>query len=240
MKYNRVDMKHLFPSLQIIIGGRSDWIIQYLCLMVDCNVRKCLASTWAQMLQTYACIRVCASDVSFIHLSLCPRGQSPTQRETMKSMTLESKAKWNIHLYMFRKETQTILWQIYTCMQEWDSCDMPGQLLRVCVCIHKKFSETVSVPAGGHSVVVSMSTTKFLLSTIERFSSPFLSPLLNQQDLPSPNVHWQGNSHRPRGLICSLMFHWTSPLSKKMWLIISSWSYYSSFYGPKAAWLAGG
>lgn len=135
MKYNRVDMKHLFPSLQMIIGGRSDWIIQYLRLAVDCNVRKCLASTWAQMLQTSACIRVCASDVSFIHLSLCPRGQSPTQRETKKSMTLESKAKCNIHLYLFRKETQTILWQIYTCMQEWDSCDMPGQLLRVCVCI---------------------------------------------------------------------------------------------------------
>lgn len=68
------------------------------------------------MLQTSACICVCPSGVSFSHQSLCPRGLSPTQKEAMKTMTLKLKANCNIHLYLFSKETQTILWQTYTCV----------------------------------------------------------------------------------------------------------------------------
>lgn len=107
-------------------------------------------------------------------------------------------------------------------------CAMLDQFLYVCVCVHwflkNNDKSSLSVPAGGHSAVVSTSTPRSLWSPTGHVSSPSLSPplsspvLLTSPHTPHFLLYWQGNSHHPSGLIYPLLFHWSCPSSKTVWL----------------------
>lgn len=105
-KNNRINMKHHFSSQFIVhcwwqnwlinmISALSGWLWRIAWLLFDLHMNRDVADV---------CVNVhLVFRSSVIYVCCCPRGLFSTQRETIKTMTLNWKANHNIHLYLFRK-----------------------------------------------------------------------------------------------------------------------------------------
>lgn len=145
------------------------------------------------------CTHVCPSGVSFIHLS--PRGWSPPRKETQPRPWHHDRRPTATNICIsLAKKTQTILWQTYTCMQEWGLCDTPGQLLCVSVCAQLG---TPSCSGLRLNAKVPAAYRRMPLS----FPAPQLTWSKKRHFLP----HWQGNFRHASGHVWSLMLHWSGP-----------------------------
>lgn len=85
------------------VSALSGWLWGDLWLLFGLHMSRDVADLCVRVhMHVFVCVHLVFRS-SVIHVSFCPRGLSPTHRETIKAMTLESKADHNIHLYLLRK-----------------------------------------------------------------------------------------------------------------------------------------